>query len=297
MINKKQIPISIGIPFYNAESYLEDAICSVLAQTHSYWELILVDDGSTDGSLEIAKQYAAADERIRVISDGKNKRLAARLNQIIKESKYEYIARMDADDLMSNKRLKLQIDILEKNKEIDLVTTGCLTIGKDNELTGVRHGKNYQMSAATILEGAANLLHASLLARKSWCLRNEYNENRVIAQDFELWLQAAKNDDLKYIVIEEPLYWYRVIENVTIGKLNKGYSTQIEVISNNYNGIITKKKKKKIVRRFKTKKAIVKTLSKLNLLKILLFLRSSKYDQQDLKYYKENIIKIKEARI
>src|SRR5699024_9933597 len=131
---------SIGIPFYNAESYLEDAICSVLAQTYSYWELILVDDGSTDRSLEIAKQYAATDERIRVISDGKNKRLAARLNQIIIESKYEYIARMDADDLMSNDRLKLQLQVLEKNKKIDFVTTGCLTIGKDNELTGVRRG-------------------------------------------------------------------------------------------------------------------------------------------------------------
>lgn len=289
--------ISIGIPFYNAESYLEDAICSVLAQTYSYWELILVDDGSTDRSLEIAKQYVATDERIRVISDGKNKRLAARLNQIIIESKYEYIARMDADDLMSNDRLKLQLQVLEKNKKIDFVTTGCLTIGKDNELTGVRRGRNYQMSAATILEGVTNLLHASLLARKSWYLRNQYNEKRVIAQDFELWLQAAKSNDLKYIVIEEPLYWYRVTENVTIEKLNKGYSTQIEVISNNYDGIITKKKKKQIVGKFKAKRAIAKTLSKLKLLKVLLRLRSSKYDQQDLEYYKQNIIKIKEARI
>ncbi|WP_227675046.1 glycosyltransferase family 2 protein [Psychrobacter okhotskensis] len=293
----KTIFISIGIPFYNAESYLEDAICSVLAQTYSYWELILIDDGSTDRSLEIANQYAAADERIRVVSDGKNKRLATRLNQIIRESKYEYIARMDADDLMSNNRLKLQLQVLEKNKRIDLVTTGCLTIGKDNELTGVRRGKNYQMSAATILEGGTNLLHASLLARKSWYLRNQYNEKRVIAQDFELWLQAAKNNDLKYIVIEDPLYWYRVTENVTIEKLHKGYSTQIEVISNNYDGVITKKKNKQIVRKFKVKKAIAKTLSKLRLLKILLHLRSGKYDQQDLMYYKENIIKIKEARI
>lgn len=289
--------ISIGIPFYNAESYLEDAICSVLAQTYSYWELILVDDGSTDRSLEIAKQYAAADERIRVISDGKNKRLATRLNQIIKESKYDYIARMDADDLMSNDRLKLQLQVLEKNKKIDLVTTGCLTIDKYSELTGVRVGNNYQMNAAMILEGVTNLLHASLLARKSWYLRNKYNEKRVIAQDFELWLQAAKNNDLNYIVLEEPLYWYRVSENVTIEKLNKGYNTQIEVINNSYDGFISKKKKKIIIRRFKGKKIVVNALNKLKLLNLLLCLRSSKYNQQDLYFYKKNIIKIKDLRI
>lgn len=294
---KEEVFVSIGISFYNAEKYLADAICSILAQTHSKWELILIDDGSTDSSLEVARLYEKQDNRIRVISDGENKRLAARLNQIILESKYDYIARMDADDLMSNDRIEKQLAILKNNTEVDFVTTGSLTIGKNNELTGVRLGHNYQMSAEEILNGVTNLLHASLLTRKSWYLRNNYNEERVIAQDFELWLNAAKNNDLKYFVIEEPLYWYRVTENVTIEKLNKGYSTQIEVISNNYDGIITKKKKKQIVGKFKAKRAIAKTLSKLKLLKVLLRLRSSKYDQQDLEYYKQNIIKIKEARI
>lgn len=289
--------ISIGIPFYNAEDYLEDAICSVLAQTHPYWELILVDDGSTDRSLEIAKLYADHDKRIRVISDGENKRLASRLNQIILESKYDYIARMDADDLMSNNRLELQLQVLEDNSEVDFVTTGCLTLGENNELTGVRLGRNYQMSAATILEGVTNLLHASLLARKSWCLRNRYNVHRVIAQDFELWLQAAKNNDLNYIVLKEPLYWYRVVENVTIEKLIKGYSTQIKIINDNYKGVISKQRKRKIVAKFRAKKVVAKSLSRLKLLKVLLHIRSSKYDQQDIDYYKQHLVNIKKASL
>jgi len=84
------IPVTIGLPFYNAEKYLTDAIRAVFAQTHQHWELILIDDGSTDGSLKIAK--SVQDPRVRVYSDGKNKKLAARLNEITKLAKYEYIA-------------------------------------------------------------------------------------------------------------------------------------------------------------------------------------------------------------
>jgi glycosyltransferase involved in cell wall biosynthesis len=230
--------ITVGIPFYNAEKYLEDAICSVIAQTHKKWELILINDGSNDKSLDIAVKYSLVDKRIRVISDGVNKKLPNRLNQIIQESNYDFIARMDADDLMSNDRLEKQLKILKNNKEIDFVTTGCLTIGKDNELTGVSEGRDYQMSAANILEGVTNILHASLLARKNWYIRNQYNETIVQAEDFDLWLQAAKNNDLNYIVIKDPLYWYRVVENVTIEKIVNGYNAQIEIINNNYDGVI-----------------------------------------------------------
>jgi len=108
--------ISIGISIYNAEKYLVDAINSVLEQTYENWELVLVDDGSTDNSLKIAQEFAIKDNRIRVISDGLNKKLPARLNQIINEAKYDYIARMDADDVMHPQRLEKQLQFLEKNK-------------------------------------------------------------------------------------------------------------------------------------------------------------------------------------
>ena len=83
--------ISIGIPFFNAEPYLADAIKSVIQQSFEDWELILVNDGSSDSSLKIAESFAKKDNRIRVISDGLNKKLPYRLNQIIDESKGEVI--------------------------------------------------------------------------------------------------------------------------------------------------------------------------------------------------------------
>ena len=78
-ININQL-VSIGIPFYNAEKYLDYAIRSVINQSYSNWELILIDDGSTDRSLEIAKSFS--DKRIKVLSDGENKGLILRLNQL-----------------------------------------------------------------------------------------------------------------------------------------------------------------------------------------------------------------------
>ena len=289
--------ISIGIPFYNAEQYLEDAICSVLAQRHKKWELILIDDGSTDRSLNIAECYAQKDPRIRVLSDSQNRKLPYRLNQIIQEAKYDFIARMDADDIMSDDRIERQLKILENNKDIDFVTTGYLAIDKDNNLIGVRLGKNYRVTKEQILEGSTNLVHASLLARKSWYLRNQYNENSILAEDFDLWLQAAKMDDLKYEVIESPLYFYRVSENVTKKKILQGYLSQIKIIKENYDNVITAKQKEKIIRKFYLKKLIVEILEKMGLLHILLKKRSDKYSAEQLKFYNKQILNLKKYKI
>ena len=95
--------VTIGIPIFNAEATLLETVQSVISQTVRDWELILIDDGSRDGSLAIANSIQ--DPRIRVLSDGVNKGLPARLNQIVDEAKYDLIMRMDADDLMHPQRL------------------------------------------------------------------------------------------------------------------------------------------------------------------------------------------------
>ncbi|PJI34502.1 glycosyltransferase family 2 protein [Acinetobacter pseudolwoffii] len=259
--------ISIGIPFFNAEKYLEDAIKSVLAQTFQNWELILVDDGSTDRSLEIAQSFV--DPRIRIIADGYNRRLPYRLNQIINEAKYDLIARMDADDLMAVDRLEKQVKVLNENPEIDLVVTSLYSIGNKNEILGKRIYSNHQMQPKEILQGLTNLLHPSLLARKAWCKRNPYQVNNCLAEDYELWLSAAIKNDFNYVVMQEPLYFYREVENVKKEKMIRGYNTQIEVIKKYYNNVISDIDKNKIVLKFEIKKMIVKILSFLNLMHIL----------------------------
>ena len=285
--------ITIGIPIYNAEAYLADAINSVLIQSFSDWELILLDDGSTDNSLQIAQSFD--DPRIRILSDGKNRKLPIRLNQIIELAKYDYIARMDADDLMDVDRLKIQFEYLQNHPDIDLVTTGMYSIGKSNEVLGKRMPKNYMMTADEILHGLTNLLHASMLARREWCLRNPYQEDNSLAEDYELWLSAAIKNDLKYAVIEEPLYYYREIENIKIEKMIKGYNTQIEVINRYYHGVISESIKNKIIKKFEIKKIIIKFINFLNLMVILQKRRVAKLSYIDIEKYNENLKKIKSA--
>ena len=285
--------ITIGIPFYNAELFLADSIKSVLSQTFTNWELILVDDGSTDNSLEIARKFELLDERICVISDGLNKKLPYRLNQIIKKAKYNYIARMDADDLMAIDRLEKQINFLKDNSDYDLVTTGMFSINNENQIVGKQILSNYQMTPQNMLGGLTNLLHASLLAKKSWCLRNLYQENNVLAEDYELWLTANLKNDLKYYVLEEPLYYYREGENVKKEKMIKGYNTQIQVINRYYRGNISKYSKDKIIFKFFLKKIIVKTLDFLNLMIILEKKRVEKITQKDKELFQYNLEKMK----
>ena len=284
--------ISIGIPFYNAEAYLEDAIKSVLAQTFQEWELILVDDGSSDGSLDIAKKYEQLDSRVRVISDGLNKKLPTRLNEIIKEAKFNLIARMDADDLLDIQRLEKHYTFLSANPEYDLVTTGMYSIDQSNEVLGKRLPENRIMQANEILGGLTNLLHASMLAKKEWCLRNPYREDNALAEDYELWLSAAIKNDLKYNVLQEPLYYYREVENVKKEKMIKGYNTQIEVINRYYAGVISNNLKNKIVFKFELKKIIVKIFNFFNLMFILQMRRVNNITVSDQARYKANLDKI-----
>lgn len=286
--------ISIGIPFYNAEAYLGDAIKSVLAQTFKEWELILIDDGSSDNSLKIANEFEKQDSRIRIISDGLNKKLPARLNQIVNEAKFNIIARMDADDLMAVDRLEKQYVFLTQNPEYDLVTTGMYSIGRNNEVLGKRLPENRIMQANEILRGLTNLLHASLLAKKEWCLRNPYREDNVLAEDYELWLSSAIKGDLKYYVIQEPLYYYREVENVKKVKMIRGYNTQIEIIKRYSKGVISKSHTNKIIFKFNLKKMLVIILDLFNLMRILEKRRVSQISYIDESHYIENLKKIQE---
>ncbi|MGP4732864.1 MULTISPECIES: glycosyltransferase family 2 protein [unclassified Psychrobacter] len=227
---KSHAYISIGIPIYNAEAYLATAIKSIWAQTHELWELILIDDGSTDNSLAIAKQFEKVDSRIRVISDGYNKKLPARLNQLIDESKYDYIARMDADDLIHPDRLAIQINFLENNPSYDLVSTGVVSIDAQNKVYGCRHVDDLYAGFESV-ETAYPIVHASILAKKSWYERNRYNENYPRSEDYDLWCRAISKQDLRLAVLPDLLYYYREEGNLSLAKIVRSYKDSLTTYS------------------------------------------------------------------
>lgn len=228
--------VSIGLPFYNAEAYLLDAIRSVFAQSHQNWELILVDDGSTDRSLEIARSID--DPRVRVYSDGQNRRLAARLNEITRLAQYDYLARMDADDLMARDRLERQLLLLESSPHVDLVTTGTYSLGIGEKLIGVRVvEKNHKIDPYKLLAGQSGILHAAILGRTKWFSRNPYDESMSRSQDMNLWVRSFGKNDLNIGFISSPLYFYREHESITKKKLLLNYkSARSTILEDAING-------------------------------------------------------------
>ena len=231
MKNINQPYVSIGISFYNSELTLLDAVRSVFAQTYKNWELILVDDGSTDKSLELARSIN--DPRVRVYSDGNNRRLAARLNELTTLAKYNYIARMDADDLISPQRLEKQVGLLCSQSSIDLVTTGICSLNDGYHPMGIRCvPENHVITAAGLLSGGAGIVHASLLGRREWFERNPYKESMLKSQDTNLWVRSYSKHDFRVLFIREPLYYYREDGNVTKNQLLIAYAMGRHTIIN-----------------------------------------------------------------
>lgn len=221
-MDTKLPPVTIGIPFYNAKTTLLDAVRSVFAQTHQDWELILIDDGSSDGSLELA--LSIDDPRVRVYSDGRNKRLAARLNELARLARHEFIARMDADDLMTRDRIERQLRTLVEHDDLDLVSAGLVSMSDDFQASGVRVApRGYEVTADEVLAGRAWITHAAVLGRRAWFLRNPYDETLRVSQDTNLWIRACARQDLRIKILPEYMYFYREDGNVTYRKIREAY--------------------------------------------------------------------------
>ncbi len=222
-------PITIGISFYNAEATILDAVRSVFAQTHQDWELILMDDGSTDRSLELVRSIK--DPRVKIYSDGRNRRLAARLNEMAELASHDYMARMDADDLISPNRIERQLEFLIARPEMDLVSTGVCSLTNNNEPLGVRGvSESHVITPRSLLLGSSGIVHASLVGNRAWFLRNRYRENIRTGQDANLWVRGFSRDDLRVGFICDPLYYYREDGNVVRAKLLTAYRQGLRTI-------------------------------------------------------------------
>lgn len=283
--------ITIAIPFYNAERYLADAIRSVFAQTYQNWELILIDDGSTDSSLQIASSIK--DPRVRVIADGQNKKLATRLNEVSKLATYNIIARMDADDLMATNRLEKQLQILKNNPTIDLVSTGVYSVTNSLQMVGARGVSANNITLKQLLFKEIGVTHAAILAKKEWYLRNTYNTNLKIAQDYDLWLRASVKNDFNIVLIADPLYFYREEGNATMKKLLAAYKNE-RVMYKKYAGTYYNYL---CVKSF-LKSLVVVVLGTFGKLHLLLNKRSTGYvSATDIENYTAELTKIKQTKV
>jgi glycosyltransferase involved in cell wall biosynthesis len=201
MLNPK---VTVGLPVYNDEKYLKKAIESVLEQTFTDFELIIVNDGSEDTSMDIVHSFK--DPRIQIIGDAKNLGLPKRLNQITKLAKGKYLARMDSDDIMLPTRLEEQISILENDNNIDVLGTNIITIDKDGVKKGIRYTYN-QIKPECIT--CSSFIHPTIMGKIEWYLNNPYSEIMLRVEDAELWRRTSTFSN--FMLYKKPLLLYREV--------------------------------------------------------------------------------------
>ncbi|GAA6212668.1 hypothetical protein NBRC116602_24090 [Hyphomicrobiales bacterium 4NK60-0047b] len=205
--NSKITPlVSVILPAYNGGKELSLAIQSIEQQTYQNWELILMDDGSTDGSLELMESLT--DPRIKLFSDGVNKGLSQRLNEAVSKTKGQYIARMDADDIAFPKRLETQVNFLEKNKDIDLVGCRAVAFRENGKIIGLLPFASDHISMTAQVWRNIPLPHPTWMGKASWFKENPYADPEVRrSEDQELLLRTHSFS--RFACLPDVLFGYR----------------------------------------------------------------------------------------
>lgn len=206
------LKISVVMSVYNGEQHLRESIESILNQTFTNFGFIIVNDGSTDASLEIIKGYD--DAKIRIINNEENIGLTKSLNKAIKEARGEYIARQDADDISLPNRLELQHEFLEKHPEVALLGTGIYVI--DEKGDKIEKRIMHPNPKKSLLKGN-RFIHGSVMFRKSVIDElGAYNETLKYSQDYELWLRLSKKYNVRNLTA--PLYKLRMHRGSILSK-------------------------------------------------------------------------------
>ena len=199
------------MPVFNGENYLHESIESILNQTYNNYEFLIIDDNSSDRSIEIINSYK--DSRIRLIECAENKGQTIRLNQGLKIAKGKYIARIDQDDISIVERLKKQINFLENNPSVGLLGTKYIQIDKDGKIIKQENDNEELQTNSTAIKWQLLwrqvLGHSTVMFRKKDALKcGGYNLKYTFAQDFALW--STMSHFTKISQLNEVLMKYRV---------------------------------------------------------------------------------------
>lgn len=219
-MEKSLIPtISIIVPAYNCEKYLEETVESVIAQTWQDWEMLILDDCSKDSTYEKMRELARRDSRIRIFRNPQNMGAAATRNRGICKAKGEWIAFLDSDDLWAEKKLEKQIHLQKQNQDAVFIFTGSAFIEDDGmTIAHVLHVPK-QVDRKTLLR--QNVIScSSVLIRKEYLLEVPMPEEEGIHEDFAAWLEILKKVPYAY-GIDEPMLIYRRALSSKSGKKGK----------------------------------------------------------------------------
>ena len=208
--------ITILMPVRNGEKYIKESIDSILKQTFTDFELLIMDDGSTDRTVERIERYT--DERIRLIRRKHN--FIRNLNEGLELALGAYIARMDADDIMHTERLRIQLKRMKKNPNITVCGTWAKIFSdKGNERNVFHFGHEIICEPVLELLKYNMLLHPSVMVKKEFLFNHHIKyQNYPYVEDYKLWFDIAKAGGILFVVPQELMMLRRSDTQVTVTK-------------------------------------------------------------------------------
>lgn len=195
--------VTVILPVYNTEKYIAEAVQSILNQTFSDFELLVINDASTDRTLEVLNRFS--DNRLKIITNPTNLKVVKSLNKGLELAKGEFIARMDADDISHPQRFKRQIEYFNDHPEVDLCGSWVQMIGDDNYILTLPE-KHETIKADMLFKNI--IVHPSVMFRKEKLSGFRYDETYINAEDYALWVEVM--DKVRFGIIPEVLLKYRV---------------------------------------------------------------------------------------
>lgn len=205
-MKRKEALVSVVMPAYNCEEYVAEAISSVLAQTYKNWELLVIDDGSKDDTLQVIKEFSKRDSRIIALPNGKNMGVSETRNRGIELASGDWIAFLDSDDMWKPEKLEKQLEVAEE-KEAEFLFTGSSYINEQ----GVPYKGLFKVPEKVTYK---KLRKQNVISCSSVLVRSKYFENIKMEkdemhEDFAVWLRILKLGVTAFGV-NEPLLIYRI---------------------------------------------------------------------------------------
>ncbi|WP_404445978.1 glycosyltransferase [Sutcliffiella horikoshii] len=224
-----QPQVTVFIPVYNSEKNIKECINSIIDQTYKNLEILIVDDGSTDNSLDIINSFN--DNRIRLIRNNENKGIPYTRNLGLQEAKGKYLAVMDSDDIAFLNRIEVQVKFMEKNKDIDV-------LGSNYQLIGGKFNKKVISKFTIDQEIKAGLIFLNRICNSTAFIRLEsinnfkikYNPSYFVVQDYDFFVQVSKIG--KLFILPEILIKYRISHSNITAKSKKNKSAARQEIIN-----------------------------------------------------------------
>ncbi len=205
--------VSVLLPAYNCSKFLSQAIESVLQQTFTHFEFIIINDGSTDDTEKVILSYS--DPRIKYFKNDGNKGLIYTLNRGIDEAKGKYIARMDGDDICTPERFEKQVNWLEKNPHVSVLALTVTLIDEQNNVIGYWDDDKNNITTNSIKKFLSKnncIAHPTVIFKTAIIKRFKFDTKQKLSEDYDLWLRLIANGNV-IAKLDDVLFLHRILND------------------------------------------------------------------------------------